>query len=108
MPKPTDQQIEGLKDRYGEVYEFTGEGEDGQEYSFLFRKPDRAALSRFAAKGTKDVMKAVNNLVFDCLLYPGAEEVQRLFDRMPGLPIALGAELQKTIGSTMDFFRRPL
>lgn len=109
MAKPTEEQLEAWKGQHGDVYELTGETEDGsQSYYFAFRKPGRAALSRFAKQVMGDALKAMHNLVFDCLLYPDEVEVQRLFNERPGLAISVASELQKIVGTNQDFFVKRL
>ncbi len=109
MPKPAQEQVEAWKAQYGDVYELTGETDDGsQRYQFVFRKPGRAALSRFAREVMGDALKALHNLVFECLLYPDADAVRRLFEEKPGMAIAVGSELQKLVGTNQDFFVKRL
>lgn len=109
MSKPTEEQLENWKSQYGDVYELTGETEDGsQSYYFIFRKPGRAALSRFAKQVMSDALKAMQNLVFDCLLYPDQDAVRKLFDEKPGMAISVGSELQKIVGTNQDFFVKRL
>jgi hypothetical protein len=106
---PNEEQIKEWKQQYGEVYEISGEPEDaGEPMTFYFRKPGRADLSRFAKEVAKDMLKATNNLVFGCLLHPGPEVLRKMVDEKPGLVLALGAELQKIIGSSQDFLSRRL
>lgn len=107
--RPNGEQLEAWKAQYGDVYELTGETEDGsQTYYFIFRKPGRAALSRFAKQVMSDALKAMHNLVFDCLLFPDQDEVRKLFEEKPGMAISVGSELQKIVGTNQDFFVKRL
>lgn len=117
MGKPTEEQLKTWKSQYGEIYELTGDIDDddrshnGKEpavYYFIFRKPGRAALSRFAKQVMSDALKAMHNLVFDCLLYPDQDAVRKLFDEKPGMAISVGSELQKIVGTNQDFFVKRL
>jgi hypothetical protein len=101
-------QIEQWKQQYGDVYEIRDDGFDGEQLLFYFRKPGRPQLSRFTKEAMKDAFKAVNNLVFGCLLHPSEEVVRRLFDEKPGLAIAVGNELQRIVGTNQDFLSRKL
>ncbi len=109
MIRPSDEQLEAWKAQYGEIYELLGETEDGSQcYYFIFRKPGRAALSRFAKQVMSDALKAMHNLVFDCLLFPDQDEVRKLFEEKPGMAISVGSELQKIVGTNQDFFVKRL
>jgi len=105
---PNEEQIKAWKEQHGDVFEIRGEDAGDQEMTFYFRKPGRADLSRFAKEATKDVLLATNNLVVNCLLHPGPDVLRKLIDDKPGIVLALGAELQKLIGSNQDFFSRKL
>lgn len=116
MSRPTEEQLKTWKSQYGEIYELTGEADDDDRgntdkepaYYFIFRKPGRAALSRFAKQVMSDALKAMYNLVFDCLLFPDQDEVRKLFDEKPGMAISVGSELQKIVGTNQDFFVKRL
>lgn len=107
--KFTEEQVSEAKAKHGEVYLLTGETEDGTDaYEFLVKKPGRAALGRFAKKAMTDALKALHNLVFDCLILPSEEEVRKLFEEKPGMAISVGSELQKIVGTNQDFFVKKL
>lgn len=109
MPKFTDDQIAEAKSKYGEVYLLTSETDEGNDtYEFLMKKPGRAALGRFAKKAMTDALKALHNLVFDCLVLPSEDEVRKLFEDKPGMAISVGSELQKIVGTNQDFFVKKL
>ena len=112
-PADLTEQVRQWREKFGEVYELKPDvdPEEDQELggiSFIFRKPGRVQLSRFAKAVTSDTLKALHTLVFDCLLAPDKERVEDLFGRRPGLIISLGGELQKLIGTNQDFFVKPL
>lgn len=96
-------QLEEWKKKYGDIYRVTGELDDETSLEFIFRKPARKDLARFAQEMQKDLIKATNNLVYNCLLYPDASVVQKMVEEKPGMILALGGELQKLIGSNIDF-----
>ncbi|MCC5911320.1 MAG: hypothetical protein JJT76_12865 [Clostridiaceae bacterium] len=113
-----EKKVEGWKKEYGDVYlieaDFglfdpdSDESKELEDAKFVFRKPERAHLSRLAKGAMTNTLNAVTNLVFDCLLYPDSAKVKKLFEDKPGLAISLGSELQKTVGMGQDFFRKKL
>ena len=100
--------IDQWKQQYEEVYEMTGELEDYSEIKVYFRKPKRADSSRLIKETMKDPERAVNNLVFSCLLYPAPDDLKKEIEKKPGLILVLGNELQKLIGSNIDFLSKKL
>lgn len=106
--EPMLEKVEQWKKQHGDVYQVTGETDNGEEMVYYFRKPDRPDLSRFSKELAKDMYKATNNLVFGTLLYPATELLRKQVDEKPGLVLALGAELQKIIGSNQDFLSKKL
>lgn len=104
---PDEVKIQEWREQYKAVYQVSAEGEDGQ-LEFYFRKPERVHLSRFAKAVTSDTLKALTQLIFDCLLWPDEARVRTLFEEKPGLIISLGSELQKLIGTNQDFFVKRL
>lgn len=98
-----DNLLNELKSKYGEVYCLSGEVEDGVTENYYFRKPERKDISRFAQEVSKDILKATNNFVFGCLVHPDPEVLRKKVDERPGIIIPLGAELQKIVGSNVDF-----
>jgi len=80
--------------KYGNVHalEFD-ETEDGPERLCIVREPRRTELSRLTKEMTGDSLKAMRNLLFSCLLDPEADELKELFERSPGLAVALGNRL---------------
>ncbi|MDR3561907.1 MAG: hypothetical protein P4N59_10800 [Negativicutes bacterium] len=104
--KPDQAQIDKWKAQFGEVYEITSDADE--EQVFYFRKPDRGQLSRFAKKVMQDALKAMHTLIFDTLLFPSQEVVNKLFTEKPGMAIPLGSELQTIVGTNQDFTHRKL
>lgn len=126
---PVDQHAEAAKEdfeakvaewkrQYGEVYMIEvdaslldPEADDVksmEEARFVFRKPERTHLSRFAKGALTNTLNATANLVYDCLLYPDKSVVKQLLEEKPGMAIGLSGELQKTVGMGQDFFRKKL
>lgn len=103
-----DELVKQWKQQYGGVFRLVGEDDDDQPMTFYFRKPERADLSRFTKEVMKDMLKALNNLVFGCLLFPSAEVLKRMVGNKPGLVVPLGNELQKIVGSNQDFLSEKL
>lgn len=102
--RPAQEEIERFKAEHGEVYEIGTETEDGRRLTFIFKKPGRSELSHFARTAMKDALKAMNNLVFDCLIWPGPDRVTAILDEKPGYLVGLGAKLQELVGLNEDFF----
>jgi len=100
--------VQQWKQQHGDVYKLSGEDDDGKAMAFYFRKPGRSDLSRFTKEVTKDMMKATNNLVFGCLLFPSPDVLRKMAENKPGIVLALGGELQKIVGSNQDFLSEKL
>lgn len=103
------------KKQYGEdnIYDLTPqiEGDDWAEFKntrIICRKPARRDLSRLAKGLTGDSLTALQNLVYDCLLYPSREVIDRMLAVKPGLVISLGNALQDLAGIMTDFLPRKL
>lgn len=108
IQQATPEMIEQWKKENEEVWEMTGELDDYREVKVYFRKPKRADTSRLIKEIAKDPERAVNNLIFGCLLYPPADELKKEIEKRPGLIMVLGNELQKLIGSNVDFLSKKL
>jgi len=105
------EKIEGFKEEYGTVYEIAadiGFEEEAEEMLFVFKKPGRAALSRYIKGAMSDAYRAMYNLVFDCLLYPDKDLLMKMLEDKPGLIIALGNELQELVGVNQNFTSKRL
>lgn len=104
-PAVDEAKIQEWKNTYGDVYEI--KDDDLEEKSGLpvmyCKKPGRVDLSKLAKEMMKDTYKAVNNLVFGCLLHPAPEVVKKAFDEEPGVAIKVAAKLQEIIGLDRDF-----
>lgn len=101
----SEEKIQEWKNQYGDVYEIKDdELNEGKALpEMYFKKPERKDLSRLAKEMMKDSFKAVNNLVFGCLLHPAAEVVKKSFDEEPGCAIRVAGKLQEVIGLDRDF-----
>ncbi len=104
-PAVSEEKIQEWKNTYGEVYEIKDDEleEKNPLPVMYFKKPGRTDLSKLAKEMMKDSYKAVNNLVFGCLLHPAPEVVKKAFDVEPGLAIKVAAKLQEIIGLDRDF-----
>lgn len=102
--------IQDLKDNYGEIYELKSDSadEDYKIKEYVFMKPTRVHLSRFAKGVANDTFKALHTLIMDCLVYPDKGQVQEQLDEKPGLVVSLGGELQKIVGINENFFATKL
>jgi hypothetical protein len=108
-----DSLIKAWKDRYGEIYELMAdENEELPELAqlrIICKTPGRSELSRFIKDATAgDALKAQNNFVYGCLLYPDAAVLKQFVDKQPGLIVALGNELQSLTGTSQNFFMKKL
>lgn len=108
-----EEMVEQWKSQYGEVYEVKAESaedaaREGIPEAFYFRLPGRPELSRFAKTAMTDALKALHNLVMDCLLYPDRNAVTALLEKKPGLIISLGSKIQQLVGTSLDFTHRKL
>ncbi len=108
----TPEQIKQWKAEHGDIYKLSGEIQDDKDsfvlHTFYFKKPGRVQLSRFAKEAMSDALKAQNNLIFDCRLYPDETVIRELFEKQPGLIMSLGAELVKIVGMNQDFLSEKL
>lgn len=104
-PAVSEDKIQEWKNQYGDVYEIKDDelNEGNPLPELYFKKPARANLSRLAKEMMKDTYKAVNNLVFGCLLHPAPEVVKKVFDEEPGVAIKVAGKLQEIIGLDRDF-----
>lgn len=101
----TEEKIQEWKAAHVEVYEIKDdELNEGNPLPLMyFKKPQRSNLSRLSKEMMKDGYKAVNNLVFGCLLHPDPEVVKKVFDAEPGVAIKVAGKLQEIIGLDRDF-----
>ncbi|MEW6065816.1 MAG: hypothetical protein AB1538_11745 [Bacillota bacterium] len=102
MDRPTEEEMKAWRAKYGAILEFSTE-EGYPNYCFVCRMPDRQALRRYVKRVAKDVYEAAYSLLLECLLYPSDEEARRLFKEKPGIPFALGSELQKAVEADLEF-----
>lgn len=70
MEAITNEQIEGWKKKYGDIFEVTADGKTA-----YLKKPDRKALSAAAVIGKSDPMKYNEVLLNNCWL-AGDEEIK--------------------------------
>lgn len=104
---PTEEQLKEWKAKHGEliIMETEDQGDDDSSIpTFVFRRPNRAHVSRFVKTGMSDPAKGLRQLIVDTLLFPGEEVLEKLLSEKPGLMVPLGSELQKAVGSNHDFF----
>ncbi len=94
------QKVQELTDKGIVVLELLGE--DGQKY--YFRKPGRQDLNRYLAGVQKQKLaRATTDLVYDILVHPSREELERMFDDKPARMLALNNAIQTEIGLNEDF-----
>ncbi|MFZ5826501.1 MAG: hypothetical protein ACOY94_19585 [Bacillota bacterium] len=112
IPEPTETQIEEWQAQYGKGNVIRLEAELDPNDDDLginptlvvyARKPNPQHLARFAASAQKDAYKALRDLIFDTRLWPDAEAVKAEFERLPGLVIGLGTQLNGVMGTNVSF-----
>jgi hypothetical protein len=107
-------QIAGWKKQYGDdrIYDLTPDNDGFDEelagVIIICRHPERKDLSRLAKGLSGDSLKALTNLVYDCLLYPDRTKIEALLTKKPGLAISIGGALQKMAGVMIDFLPKKL
>lgn len=110
-------EIAQWKAKYGEdaIHDMTPQNvEEDEVWSqigvkrVICRRPERRDMSRLAKGLSGDAMVSMQNLVYDCLLYPSRDMVDKLFAKKPGLIISLGNALQELAGVLTDFLPRKL
>ncbi|MBP7127328.1 hypothetical protein KBD49_13275 [Myxococcota bacterium] len=104
-----DCDLDALKAQHGEIYELAVDlGEDGGLVTAIVRRPGRAQFARFSKDGMSDPMRAMHNLFFDCLVHPAASEMQRLFERYPGLLMAFANRLLGMAKANLEVLEKKL
>jgi hypothetical protein len=73
----------------------------------VFKKPTGGDYDRYVEKlagdkknGTK--LAAARELCHSCLVFPAREELQRIFDELPGLPLSIAGELSEMVGVSLQ------
>ncbi len=88
-----EKQVEELKAKHGELRLLSADLEEGGYLDVIVRPPPRAQLGRFAEEVMRDPYRAMNNLFFECLVEPDADQMRTLFGRYPGLLLAFANRL---------------
>lgn len=82
-----------------------------RNYPIIVRVPSKAnqekLMKELSAK-KKTPLEVQTSLIFENLLYPSPEIVQRWLEEAPGLPIAYGNELTDLAGTTATAIRKKL
>lgn len=100
--------IEALKAQHGEIFELSVDLGDEGVVTAVVRRPGRAQFARFSKDGLTDPLRAMNNLFFDCLVDPAAAEMQRLFERYPGLLISFANRLLALAKANLEVLEKKL
>lgn len=93
-------EIEKLKSAHGEVFEVTVNDE-----VFVVKRPNRIVWKRFRSgvlEGGSKQLAAGETLVRDCCLLPAGEELNAVFEKLPGIPEALTIALSNLAGLPKD------
>lgn len=67
------------------------------------RKPNPQHLNRFTKTVQSDSYRGLREMVFDTLLWPDADTLKATFERLPGLVVGIGTELQRVLGTNTGF-----
>jgi hypothetical protein len=92
--KPTDEQIEALRQQHGEVFTYDF---DGGEQQLVLRKPSRPEYMRFQKRIEKeDVLAATEDIARFCVVFPDKKTVEQLLaNGFPGLLETAGGDAVK-------------
>ena len=79
-----------------------------EEGVVVFKKPSGGDYDRYVEKlasgdkksGTK--LAAARELCYSCRLVPSAEDLQRIFEELPGLPLSVAGELSELAGASLQ------
>lgn len=104
-----DCDLDALKAQHGEIFELAVDlGEDGGLVTAIVRRPGRAQFARFTKDGVSDPLRAMHHLFFDCLVHPAAAEMQRLFERYPGVLMSFANRLLGMAKANLEVLEKKL
>ena len=103
MADPTQEQLDKIKAAHPgiELYALIAASADGsRSVSVIVKVPDRARWIRFKEQAADKNRKALatESLVRDCVLHPGAAELDSMIEKRPGLVESFGAEIAALAG----------
>jgi hypothetical protein len=89
-----DEQVARWKEEHGDIYRITTD--DG--LTVVVREPNQDEMGRFVRRATKDVIRAMRDLVTSCALDPSLEALSVRLDKQPGMALTLGNKLLELSG----------
>lgn len=94
---PTDEEIEALKAKHGELHLLTA-----KEESVVVKPPTRAQYGRFREYASSQERRgeAFQKLLSDCVVWPDVKGLDALLARLPGLAETFGGEVAQLAGLT--------
>jgi hypothetical protein len=72
--------------------------QEGVVHTLAFRRPQRPDVNLVFGGGGAKFSKNAHNFVMNCLIAPDRGHATALFERYPGLPIALAGQLLEVAG----------
>lgn len=99
MPRPTQDQIDALKAKHGELTLTWFDKKEG--VCFVVRAPTQAEYSRFVDRCAEDSKKrpmALDELGRMCAVFPEAPEREAFFSRKPGASTTLATKALEMAG----------
>lgn len=99
--------IQELKKKYGDIYSLSFD-HDGDHHDLICRLPKTGDVSRFGKSAGRDQMKAARNMLVGCMIDPPFMKLKDIFDRWPGLVIAIATELMELIGADVEVVSKKL
>lgn len=108
--KPTDEQLTQLQAQFGEGNLLTLEVDEAlpDDHPLLgsvlvFKRPQRNDLDRLAQGAMKSAYKAMRQTCIDLVVFPSSQQLNEMFEQLPGLSISIGGALQRQVGTNYDF-----
>jgi hypothetical protein len=93
--------IDDLKTQYGEIIEIEYGGE-----KYYFRKPARQEYKRYYDKLLESVYDACCILIIDTCVHPKKEEIARVIEQDPTMPVKIVGRLTDFFGSQVSNVRK--
>lgn len=102
--KPTAEEMQAWRDKYGKILVMESEVEvKGETLFIVARKPSRASFDRYQEEIMKKGGKAMLQFVKENILYPDKAAMTALFDEYPGIANNLASTLQDAMGVSVTF-----
>lgn len=104
-----NEMVAALKQKHSEVFLIESDPDETDPVQVLVRRPNGTDLNKFTETSMRGrALRAMGNLVNECLLWPAADVIARRFVTAPGLAMSLGNQVFKLSGGGADFTARRL